>query len=315
MGDTKGGAFDVPGELAREWLKLPTNANGRPNTDVVRPWANGMDVTRRPSDTWIIDFGWTMSDAEAAFYAAPYAHVAQNVRPVRAANKREAYAHGWWRHVEARQGMAAALAGLTRFIVTPRVAKHRLFAWMMRPTLPDHQLIVVARDDETTFGILHSRFHELWALQLGTSLEDRPRYTPSITFEAFPFPEGLTPNRPAEEYAADPHAKTIAQAARALVQARDHWLNPPELVQIVPEVVPGFPDRVVPRDEAAAKILKQRTLTNLYNARNTPEGAWLDGLHRALDAAVAAAYGWPADLPDEQVLAGLLALNSERAKV
>ena len=211
--------------------------------------------------------------------------------------------------------MAAALAGLTRFIVTPRVAKHRLFAWMMRPTLPDHQLIVVARDDETTFGILHSRFHELWALQLGTSLEDRPRYTPSITFEAFPFPEGLTPNRPAEEYAADPHAKTIAQAARALVQARDHWLNPPELVQIVPEVVPGFPDRVVPRDEAAAKILKQRTLTNLYNARNTPEGAWLDGLHRALDAAVAAAYGWPADLPDEQVLAGLLALNSERAKV
>ena len=100
MGDTKGGAFDVPGELAREWLKLPTNANGRPNTDVVRPWANGMDVTRRPSDTWIIDFGWTMSDAEAAFYAAPYAHVAENVRPVRAAKKREAYAHGWWRHVE-----------------------------------------------------------------------------------------------------------------------------------------------------------------------------------------------------------------------
>ncbi|HUB12608.1 MAG TPA: DNA methyltransferase, partial [Acetobacteraceae bacterium] len=60
MGDTKGGAFDVPGDLARQWLDMPANANGRPNSDVLRPWVNGMDLTRRPSDTWIIDFGWTM---------------------------------------------------------------------------------------------------------------------------------------------------------------------------------------------------------------------------------------------------------------
>lgn len=92
MGDTKGGAFDVPGELARRWLLLPSNPNGRPNADVLRPWANGMDVTRRPSDTWIIDFGWTMTEAEAAYYAAPYAHVVVNVQPVRATNKREVYA-------------------------------------------------------------------------------------------------------------------------------------------------------------------------------------------------------------------------------
>ncbi len=92
MGDTKGGAFDVPGELARQWLLLPSNPNGRPNADVLRPWANGMDVTRRPSDTWIIDFGWTMTEADAAYYAAPFAHVAEHVRPVRAENKREAYA-------------------------------------------------------------------------------------------------------------------------------------------------------------------------------------------------------------------------------
>jgi hypothetical protein len=67
MGDTKGGSFDIPGELARKWLALPSNANGRPNADVLRPWANGMDVTRRPSDTWIVDFGWTMAVAEAAY--------------------------------------------------------------------------------------------------------------------------------------------------------------------------------------------------------------------------------------------------------
>ena len=186
---------------------------------------------------------------------------------------------------------------------------------MARPTLPDHQLIAIARDDDTTFGILHSRLHELWALRLGTWLGvgNDPRYTPTTTFETFPFPENLTPNIPAATYANDPRAQRIAAAARDLVEKRDRWLNPPELITIVPEVVPGFPDRILPRDEAAAKILKKRTLTNLYNRRGTPEGAWLDTLHRALDAAVAAAYGWPADLPDDEILARLLALNHARA--
>ena len=86
MGDTKGGAFDVPGDLARQWLTMPANANGRPNADVLRPWSNGMDVTRRPSDTWIVDFGWTMTEAEAAFYAAPYA-LRGRARPTRAADQ------------------------------------------------------------------------------------------------------------------------------------------------------------------------------------------------------------------------------------
>ncbi len=313
MGDTKGGAFDVPGELARRWLALPANANGRPNANVLRPWANGMDVTRRSSSTWIVDFGWTMTEREAAFYAAPYGHVVEQVRPVRAANKREAYAREWWRHVEPRPGMHRALEGLPRFIVTPRVAKHRLFAWMTPPTLPDSQIIAIARDDDVTFGVLHSRFHELWALRLGTALEDRPRYTPSTTFETFPFPPGLTPDTPAKAHAANPRARPIREAACALVAARDAWLNPPELVRCVPEVVPGFPDRLLPVDAAADAILRRRTLTALYNTRGTPEGTWLDALHRDLDAAVAAAYGWPADLSDDEVLVRLLALNCERA--
>jgi type II restriction/modification system DNA methylase subunit YeeA len=93
------------------------------------------------------------------------------------------------------------LAILARYIVTPTVAKHRLFVWLDHAVTPDHQLIAITRDDDTTFGILHSRFHEIWALRLAASLEDRPRYTPSTTFETFPFPEGLTPNIPAEQYA------------------------------------------------------------------------------------------------------------------
>ena len=57
MGDTKGGAFDVSGEQARDWLRLPANPNGRTNADVLKPWINALDLTRRPIDKWIVDFG------------------------------------------------------------------------------------------------------------------------------------------------------------------------------------------------------------------------------------------------------------------
>jgi type II restriction/modification system DNA methylase subunit YeeA len=196
-------------------------------------------------------------------------------------------------------------------LVTSRVAKHRIFAWRPKQLLPDSAVVAIARDDDTTFGILHSRFHELWSLRMGTFLGvgNDPRYTPSTTFETFPFPEGLTPNIPAADYAGDPRAAAIAEAAAELNRLREAWLNPPDLVRIEPEVVAGYPDRVLPRDEAAAAVLKKRTLTNLYNDRP----AWLAMAHQRLDAAVAAAYGWPADLSDEAVLERLFALNQERA--
>ena len=305
MGDTKGGPFDVPGEQAREWLREPANPNGRPNSDVLGPWMNGMDVTRRPSDKWIVDFGWDMVQEEAALYEAPFQHAKEHVYPMRQRNRRESYREHWWRHVEPRQGMWRALDGLSRYIATPRVAKHRLFTWLDARIRPDSQLIVIARDDDVTFGILHSRFHEAWSLRLGTSLEDRPRYTPTTTFETFPFPEGLSPDVPASDYADDPQATAIAEAARRLVDLRDRWLNPPELVEWVDEPVSGYPRRPIPHDEEAEKALKKRTLTNLYNAR--PQ--WLADAHVALDTAVAAAYGWDVGISQDEALRNLLALN------
>ena len=200
-----------------------------------------------------------------------------------------------------------ALNGPPRYIATPTVAKHRLFVWVDVRVCPDHQLIVIARDDDTTFGILHSRFHEVWSLRLGTSLEDRPRYTPTTTFETFPFPEGLSPDIPSSEHTDDPRAVAIAEAARRLVELRDRWLNPPEWVKWVDEPVPGYPKRPVPVDEAEARKLKKRTLTNLYNTR--PQ--WLADAHAALDAAVAAAYGWDAGISEEQALEELLGINQK----
>ena len=306
MGDTKGGPFDIPGDTAREWLREPANPNGRPNSDVLHPWMNGMDVTRRPADKWIVDFGWRMTQEEVTLYEAPFEYAKTHVYPMRQRNRRESYRTYWWRHVEPRQGLWKAVDGLTRYIVTPTVAKHRLFAWLDARVCPDHQLIVIARDDDVTFGILHSRFHEVWSLRLGTSLEDRPRYTPTTTFETYPFPDGLSPDVPSRDYADDPRAHAIAGAVRRLVELRARWLNPPEWVEWVDESVAGYPRRLVSRNESAAKELRKRTLTNLYNAR--PQ--WLADAHAALDAAVAGAYEWDADISDEEALNELLALNS-----
>ncbi len=181
-------------------------------------------------------------------------------------------------------------------------------------------IVAIARDDDTTFGILHSRFHEAWSLRLGTWLGvgNDPRYTPTTTFETFPFPEGLTPDIPAAATAADPRAIRIAAAAAELDRLRRNWLHPADLGDWVPEITPTaapgeeprrYPDRFIPKSVEAAAKLKERTLTNLYNQRPP----WLAAAHDALDRAVAAAYGWPEDIATDEALAKLLALNLERA--
>ena len=306
MGDIKGGPFDVPGDLAREWLRLPANPNGRPNADVLKPWMNGMDVTRRPAGKWVVDFGWRMSKGEAALYEEPFRHVKERVRPMLQRGHHKARARSWWRHVSPGPETWKALDSLRRYIATPRVARHRLFVWLDKRVCPGHQLVVIARDDDTTFGILHSRFHEAWSLRLGTWLGkgNDPRYTPTA-FETFPFPKGLSPDIPAADYADDPHATAIAEAARRLVELRDRWLNPPVWVEWIDEPVPGYPRRPVPCDETAARELEKRTLTALYNARPR----WLVDAHAALDAAVAAAYGWPEDIADDDALRELLEID------
>ena len=205
--------------------------------------------------------------------------------------------------------MRESLSPLSRFIATPGVSKHRLFDWLSAPTLPDHALFVFARDDDYAFGVLHSRAHEVWSLRMGTSLEDRPRYTPTTTFETFPFPWPLNTPDEALTPAQRGHRDAIGAAAQELDDKRRRWLNPPEWVREEPDVVPSLPMRLIPVDDDAAERLKRRTLTNLYNQRP----AWLDNLHRNLDAAVFAAYGWPADIDDEQVLERLLALNLTRS--
>lgn len=315
LGIQKSGPFDVPGDLARSWMQEPLNPTGRSNAEVLKPYWNGDDLAGRPRDVWFIDLPLGLSKAEAALYAAPFEHIAntpdedgKTVEQLRTALG-ERSGRPWWEPWRPRPEMRARIQRLSRYIVTPETAQHRLFAWLSYPVLPDKNLIVIPRDDDLIFGILHSRFHAVWALRKGSDLEDRPRYTHTTTFATFPFPTGMSPD------VSPAHARTLStspaiEAAAARLNAlRMDWLYPSDLIVSVPEVTSNFPSRLMPRDESAARILARRTLTALYNDR--PE--WLVEAHRELDHAVAAAYGWPGDISDEEALRFLLDLNKKRS--
>src|SRR5207245_2455465 len=128
-----------------------------------------------------------------------------------------------------RPELRKALSGLPRYSVTPRVSRHRLFAFVGSSVIPDSALIAVARDDDYFLGVLHSKLHELWARRKGTQVREAEsgfRYTPSSTFETFPFP--WAPGHEPEDL---PLVRGVAAAARELVEKRDAWLNPPDATE------------------------------------------------------------------------------------
>jgi len=289
QGPVKVGHFEVEPDVARKMLAAPMNPNGLPNSEVVVPWIIAKDLTDRPQGMYIVDFQ-VKTEAEASLFEMPFEYIRHHVFPSRLENNRLRRREYWWQHGERNLGMRKALHGLRRYIASPRVSKHRMFSFVPVETLADSRVVVIARADEYFIGVLESTIHDVWSIRTSSRHGDggdggRLTYNIESCFDTFPFPwpPGTEPSE-----GDDARVKAIADAARELVRLRDAWLNPPGI---------------------APEELKKRTLTNLYNQR--PE--WLANAHRALDKAVLTAYGWPSNLPKEEILARLLALNHERA--
>ncbi|MBM7323534.1 class I SAM-dependent DNA methyltransferase [Agrobacterium sp. S2] len=231
QGTISGGPFEVAPAVARELLTAPINPNGEMNAEVLRPWRNGDDLTDRPSDWWIIDFG-EREQSEAAFFEKPYAlleaawdaeqrrRAALGEKALRAGEPKTAAR--WWIMQRRRTKLLSKIMVQKRYLATPRVSKHRFFVWLDPKVIPDTRLVVFRREDETFMGIVHSRIHEVWSLRLGGKhgVGNDPEYVHTSTFETFPFPEGLTPDISAAAYADDPRAQAIATAAARLNEPR-----------------------------------------------------------------------------------------------
>ena len=278
------------------------------NAPFIIPIVNGKDLVKRSRNMSVIDFGQLSEirpESTSLYGILKQKWDLELTDPdkMRKPKLRE----NWWQFRRSGEKLRNIMSAQNRYVVTPRVSKHRLFVWLERPIMPDSALFLFARDDDYFFGVLHSKPHEVWSLRMGTWLGkgNDPRYTPTTTFETFPFP--WSPGREDKSHRA---YAAISRAAKQLHEERDAWLNPPDL---------------------SGKQLKDRTLTNLYNAlrdfrerdsmKTKPAAAYfaprLHQLHRALDEAVCDTYGWEYAILDdeEEILRRLLALNLARAGV
>ena len=326
IGVQQSGPLSITREQAVDWLSAPLNPNAEPNATVISAYASTEDVVGRPTEEFLIDFPKGLSESAASEFEAPFEYL----RHARYDPHRNGQLVGfqeyrtstpgqnskWWEAHRSREGMRKALHGVVSYLATGETTEHRVFRFISGTLVPDKSLYVFPRAGMTGFGILQSNFHEVWCTYFGNRIGagNQRRYNASFVYMTFPFPEGLTPDITAADYVDDPRAQAIATAAARLNELRENWLNPADLVVREPEVVPGYPNRILPKDEQAAKELKKRTLTNLYNVR--PQ--WLTNAHKALDAAVADAYGWGEDwragrLDDDEILARLFALNQNRS--
>jgi hypothetical protein len=186
-----------------------------------------------------------------------------------------------------------ALVGLPRYIVTVETAKHRVFQFLDASILPDNKLLCIALADAYHLGVLSSRIHVAWALRAGgwLGVGNDPVYVKSKCFDPFPFPD------PPEALKAQiREAAEDLDALRKRVQSEHSGLTLTQIYNVLEKLRAGVP--LTPQEES----IKDRGLVLI-----------LRELHDKIDALIAQAYGWPNDLPDEEILARLVALNAERA--
>jgi hypothetical protein len=256
----------------------------------IRPYLNGRDLTQRSRGAMVIDlFGLTEAEVRRRFPAV-YQHVLLRVKPERDQNNRQTYRANWWVFGEPRTDLRQWLRGLPRYIATVETAKHRVFTFLPADAAPDNRLICFATGAAFHLGVLQSDIHVRWALATGGTLEDRPIYTKSICFDPFPFPDATAAQR--AEIAAI--AEDLDAHRKARLAAHPH-LTLTGLYNVL------------------AALRADRPLTAAEkDIHDSGQVSILRTLHDRLDTAVAAAYGWPADLPDAAAVARVVALNAAR---
>jgi len=277
-----------------ELNKLVATNEGLP--PVLRPYIIGRDIVQAPTTRFIIDF-WGLSKDEASRrFPRLFQRVLDRVLPERSENRRAVYKEKWWVFAEPRPTMRKAIGNLPRFIVTPYTAKHRPFVFVDGRTLPDAMAYAIVSDDAYLLGVLSSRPHVQWAGASGGTLEDRPRYNSSHCFAPFPFP---APSEQLRERIRDLGERLDAHRKRVQAEHPDVTLTG----------MYNALERLREVERAGGPVLTEKERA----FHDTALIGVLKQLHDELDGAVAEAYGWPAELPDEEILTRLVALNRERA--
>lgn len=154
-----GGPFEVDWEVFNKLLTQPLNPNGKPNREILRRILNGNNILKGLPPRYAIDFGPSTKEQDAALFEMSYLHLKSAYANYGNASKRKLVVRSdWWPHRRTGAALRKSLHGKPRYIVTPRVGKYRVFVWLEATAIADSAAFAIARDDDTTFGILHSRF-------------------------------------------------------------------------------------------------------------------------------------------------------------
>ena len=258
----------------------------------IRPYLNGRDVQQQSRGMMVIDLYGLSEDDVRQKFPAVYQHVLLHVKPERDLNRRQGRKLNWWLFGENVIAFRTAVSGLSRYIATVETSKHRIFSFLPTDVLPDNMLVCIGCDDPVILGVLQSNFHNAWFLAscgwLGVGND--PRYNKTKVFDPFPFP--------AASRLQNAEIAAIGEELDALrkerVAAHPH-LTLTSLYNVLAAIRAGTPLTPAEKDiHDAGQVSILRTL------------------HDRLDAAVAAAYGWPANLTDSEIVARIVALNAER---
>jgi Fe2+ or Zn2+ uptake regulation protein len=280
------GFIVTPAEAAR--LGLGNRAGLQEH---IRQYRNGRDLTAHPRGVMAIDLLGLTTQQVRAKYPEVYEHLLQTVKPDRDANPRAAYRDNWWIFGEPRKEFRPAVNGLARYIATVETAKHRVFQFLAGTILPDNMLVAIASDDAFDLAVLSSHIHVAWTLASGGTLEDRPRYSKSLCFDPFPFPEA---------------SETQKNRLRALGE---------ELDALRKTVLAEHPELTLTGIYNAVEKLKSGNLLTATEEDVKARGrvAIIKDLHAQIDAECCAAYGWESEIADAEILARLVSLNARRA--
>ncbi len=263
----------------------------------IRPYVNGRDLTRTSRGAMVIDlFGLTALEVRE-LYPAVFQHVVERVKPERDAKSQSkdgaGYARLWWLFGKPRESLRRSLAALPRYIATAETSKHRFFVFLDAAILPDNMLVNIALDEAYFLAVLSSRAHVTWALAVGGRLGagNDPRYNKTRCFDTFPFPTSIDAQRHRLRELGEQ-----LDAHRKRQQAAHPGLSMTDMYNALEALRAG--NALTPKERAT----HEKGLVTV-----------LREIHDAIDAAVADAYGWPADMPDAEILERLVALNAERA--
>ena len=246
------------------------------NQRVVRRYLTGDDITedvRQAPTRWTIDFG-SMPLEHAGKFPAALKVIRERVKPEREQNKDRGFREKWWLFGRPRTEMRSALSEKNRYIAGGSQGKRLLVSWQDSTTCPSNLTNVFAFDDDYSMGILLSKTHDAWAWHRSSTLETRLRYTPTSVFETFPWPDPVSPTQ----------REAVAELSRAVVERRQQICAAEEF-----------------------------GLTKLYNLVDDGAYADLKKLHKQLDEAVAACYGWPKAVAQDprEIVQRLTQLNKD----